>query len=161
MIGVILAAGAAIAAGVPSALAILAASGIGTALIASDMGERRREGAEQQSGDAIARFPLAFPCERVRANGSFLHFRFLPSVKAVWAPGLLCVAAGEAEFFPSTERHSDKAWRGRIERAEIVKTPWAFSFLRLHGADGAAQFSVQYPAKEVRRYLDPYLDLED
>lgn len=157
---VILVGAAALAAGVPTAIAILATSGIGTAIIAGDIGKRRSEGAAQQSGGAIARYPLAFPCERVRTKGA-LHPRFLPSVKAVYATGVLCVAAGEAEFFPSSERYADKAWRGRIERTEITKTPWPLCFVRLHASDGTAQFALQLPAKDARNYLDPYLDVED
>lgn len=155
---VVVLASAAMAAGFPAALAVLAASGIGTSLLVGDMSNRRSQGAAQQADGAMERFPLAFPAERVRVGGR-LHPRFLPSVKAVWAPGVLCIDAGEAEFFPSAERYRDKAWRGRIERAEILKTPWPISFVRLHGSQGTAQFALQYPAKDVRGYLDPYLQL--
>lgn len=160
MVVVIALTAAAIAAGFPSALAIVAGSGVGTAVLARNLGNKRFEGAEEQSNGAIDRYPLAIPCERVRTKGFFLHPRFLPSVKAVYAPGVLCVAPGEVEFFPSSRRFADKAWRARVTRTEVIPTPWPACFVRLHGSDGAAQFSVSHPAKDVRGHLDPYLVVE-
>lgn len=159
-IGLVIAVGAAaMGAGAPMALVVLAASGIGTALLMSDRGKRQVAGAERHSAGDMSRFPLQLPAERMRVGGIF-QLKFSASARAVAAAGVLCADAGVAKFVPSKPADAFKGWEGPIERAEVIKTPWPVSMVRLHGPGGSAQFAIQRAAQDVTRMLQPYLPID-
>lgn len=153
---VIAVAAAAMGAGAPVALVVLAASGIGTALLMSDRGKRQVAGAARNTAVDMTRFPLQLPADRMRVGGMF-QLKFSASARAVAAGGVLCADRGVARFVPSKAADDAKGWEGTVERAEVIKTPWPVSMVRLHSPGGSAQFAIQRPAQDVRRILEPYL----
>lgn len=157
---VVAVAAAAMGVGAPMALVVLSASGIGTALLMSDRGRRQMAGATRNTAVDMSRFPVQLAADRMRVGGMF-QLKFFAAARAVAAGGVLCAEAGVAKFVPSKPADSAKEWEGTVERAEVIKTPWPVSMVRLHGPGGSAQFAVQRPAQEVLRLLEPYLPVDD
>lgn len=136
-------------AGLPSWLTALVAGGAASALLVAHQSARREAGARAQAGPDVDRYPVRVPAERV-AVGKLIQQRLWGPTAKVWAPGLLCLAPGQARFVPSDERRAERAWWGPVERTEVLRVHGRATAVRVHGAQGAAQFVVQLPIDEVR-----------
>lgn len=160
LVAVVVLAAAAGAAGLPMPVAVLAAAGVGGALVVRHMAASRVEGVEERLPGALGTFEVTLPAERV-AVGRLVQMRLLPPTRSVWAPGMLGVTRGAVSFLPSKAKHSDRAWTGQIEKAEVHRLAGPTSAVRVHGPTGSAQFVVQASADQTRQALAPHLNLTD
>lgn len=136
--------------GLPSAVVTIAAAGVGTTVVVSDIAARRAAGALARVAPAdLARYALQVPAERV-AVGPRMQLRLLPPTSRIWAPGLFCVDAARrrARFVAAQERHADRDWAGAFERLEVLRVGAGnrtASVVRVHGSadEAVAQFVVQ------------------
>jgi len=133
--------------GLPQAAVVVFTAGVGGALVVTDANKRRDAGAREAAGSSIDGFPLQVPAERVAVGRSF-QFRLLPPSRQVRAPGLLCIRPGEARFVPAKDRHRSRAWAGPVSAAAVEQNR-SCAVVRLHGAEGAAQFVVQQPPSDL------------
>ncbi len=154
-VAVMVLAAVALAAGAPLGPVIIAASGIGTALILRWRASRSFAGAERQEPGGLDRFPVRLAAERY-AVGRLLQVRLFPPTSRVWAPGVLGVSRGEVRFVPSSARHADRSWSARPTSVEVHQLARA-SVVRIHAPDGSAQFAIQLPPDDVRAHIAPLL----
>lgn len=145
----------AIAAGVPAGPVLVFGTGVGATMLVRAAGIRTQRRSEELAPGALDVYPLRFPAQRWKV-GSPWQFRFVPSSRREWAPGVLGVRYGEARFVPSRAGLQDRAWTGRPTSVEVIKTLQVCA-VRFHAPDGGAQFSIQLPADEVRAQLAPLL----
>jgi hypothetical protein len=149
---------AAIALGAPTFAIVFVVAGTGASLLLGAVGGRRFEKAEAMAPGALARYPLQFPARRW-AVGSVFQFSFLPRTRTLAAPGVLGVSYGEVRFVPTKAGREHTAWTGRPTAVEILSQAQTCS-VRFQAPEGAAQFSVDLPPKEVRTRLEQYLEVE-
>lgn len=142
--------------GLPSVAVVILVATVGAGIAVSDADKRRTAGARRAAGDAIDGFPLQLPAERV-AVGARLQFRLLPPTRALWAPGLLCVGPGAAQFVPSKEAHRARAWGGPVTSSELLSNGRTSAVVRLHGPEGAAQFVVSHPPPNLAEALPAWI----
>lgn len=145
-------------AGVPLAPIVLVVSGVGAVLLMTALGDRKFDRVEQLEPGALDQYPVQLPVQRW-AVGSPWQLRSLPSSRPWWAPGVLGVGYDAARFVPSSAARSHLAWSGRPTSVEVIKVLQAACVVRFHTPDGAAQFSVQLPARQVRGHLQPLLSV--
>ena len=136
------------------------AGGVGAALVARTVAGRRLADALEMAPDALARCSVLLVAERLPVGGAWKLK--VGATRAAWAPGVLGVTSGEVSFVPRAARWAHHAWRDQVRGVQLkAMWPGTAVAVRVHGAQGTAQFTVARPEQEVRGQLDPYLRLVD